>query len=165
MEVDMQTQLPDDLLLLTDKMTMATSVECRVPFLDHRLVELSARMPARYKIRGRHLKYVLKKALAGVLPDDVLHRAKRGFGAPMGAWLKNELGSYLGAVLSQRTIEERGFFRWSHVDRTIAMHRRHERDYTDHLLALMNFELWCRVYVDGTSWADVTESLRDKAVA
>jgi asparagine synthase (glutamine-hydrolysing) len=165
MEVDLQTQLPDDLLMLTDKMTMATSLECRVPFLDHRLVELSARMPARFKIRGRRLKHVLKKALAGVLPDEILHRPKRGFGAPMGAWLKNELSTYLGAVLSRATIEKRGFFSWSQVERTIRMHRSNERDYTDHLLALMNFELWCRVYLDGSSWADITDALRDKAVA
>jgi asparagine synthase (glutamine-hydrolysing) len=165
MEVDLQTQLPDDLLMLTDKMTMATSLECRVPFLDHRLVELSARMPARFKIRGRRLKHVLKKALAGLLPDEILHRPKRGFGAPMGAWLKNELSGYLGAVLSRATIEKRGFFSWSQVERTIQMHRRNERDYTDHLLALMNFELWCRVYLDGSSWADITDALRDKAVA
>jgi len=165
MAVDLETQLPDDLLLLTDKMTMATSLECRVPYLDHRLVELSARMPAQHKIRGRRLKHVLKKALAGLLPDEVLNRPKRGFGAPMGAWLKNELGSYMGAVLSRETIEKRGFFSWPQVEKTIQMHRRNERDYTDHLLGLMNFELWCCVYLDGTSWADITEDLRDKAVA
>jgi asparagine synthase (glutamine-hydrolysing) len=83
----------------------------------------------------------------------------------MGAWLKSELGSYLSAVLSRSAIEGRGFFAWSAVERTIQMHRRNERDYTDHLLALMNFELWCRVYLDGQSWGDITESLRDKAVA
>jgi len=165
MEVDLETQLPDDLLLLTDKMTMATSLECRVPFLDHRLVELSARMPARFKIRGRRLKHVLKKALARVLPDEILHRPKRGFGAPMGAWLKNELSGYMGAVLSKSTIEARGFFSWPQVEKTIEMHRRNERDYTDHLLSLMNFELWCRVYLDGAAWADITDELRDKAVA
>jgi asparagine synthase (glutamine-hydrolysing) len=165
MQVDLETQLPDDLLLLTDKMTMATSLECRVPFLDHRLVELSARMPARFKIRGRRLKHVLKRALAGVLPAEILHRPKRGFGAPMGAWLKNELSGYMGAVLSKNTIEGRGFFSWAQVEKTIEMHRRNERDYTDHLLSLMNFELWCRVYLDGAAWADITEELRDKAVA
>jgi len=122
-------------------------------------------MPARFKIRNGRLKYVLKKALAGVLPDSILNRPKRGFGAPMGAWLKNELGTYMGAVLSRSAIEERGFFSWSQVERAIKMHRSNERDYTDHLLALMNFELWCRVYLDGTAWSDISDSLRDKAVA
>ena len=83
----------------------------------------------------------------------------------MGAWLKNELSTYLGALLSRQAIESRGFFSWPQVEKTIQMHRRNERDYTDHLLALMNFELWCRVYLDGTSWGDITEALRDKAVA
>jgi asparagine synthase (glutamine-hydrolysing) len=164
MEVDLRTQLPDDLLLLTDKMTMATSLECRVPFLDHRLVELSAKMPGRHKIRGNRLKYVLKKALANLLPAEILHRPKRGFGAPMGAWLKNELAGYLDSVLSKGTIERRGFFSWEQVERTIQMHRSNRRDYTDHLLALMNFELWCRVYLDGAALSDVTQSLRDRAV-
>jgi asparagine synthase (glutamine-hydrolysing) len=164
MEVDLRTQLPDDLLMLTDKMTMATSLECRVPFLDHRLVELSAGMPARYKIRGNRLKHVLKKAVAPILPAAILHRPKRGFGAPMGAWLKKELAGYLGTVLSRSTIEKRGFFSWEQIERTIQMHRSNQRDYTDHLLALMNFELWCRVYLDGAALSDVTESLRDRAV-
>jgi asparagine synthase (glutamine-hydrolysing) len=162
MEVDLRTQLPDDLLLLTDKMTMATSLECRVPFLDHRLVELSARMPANFKIRGNRLKYILKQALAGVLPNEILHRSKRGFGAPMGAWLKNELSGYLGKVLSREAIEQRGLFSWKQVELTIERHRRNERDYTDHLLALMNFELWCRVYLDGAAIGDITESLRGR---
>ena len=89
--VDAETQLPDDLLLLTDKMSMAVSLECRVPLLDHELVELAARMPASVKIRGGELKHVMKAALADLLPRDILDRKKRGFGAPMGAWLKGEL--------------------------------------------------------------------------
>ena len=165
MEVDVRTQLPDDLLLLTDKMTMATSLECRVPFLDHRLVELSARMPASFKLRGNRLKYVLKKALKGLLPEEILHRSKRGFGAPMGAWLKKELSGYLGSVLSRGAIERRGFFSWQHVEHMIQTHRRNERDYTDHLLALMNFELWCKIYLDGVAIGDVTESLGERAAS
>ncbi len=165
MEIDLRTQLPDDLLALTDKMTMATSLECRVPFLDHRLVELGARIPGEHKIRGRRLKHVLKNSLADVLPDGILNRRKRGFGAPMGAWLKKELSAYLGLVLSREAIEKRGFFAWETVQQTIAMHARNERDYTDHLLALMNFELWCRVYLDGMPPADIVESLKDGAGA
>ncbi|MGH6928703.1 MAG: asparagine synthetase B family protein, partial [Dongiaceae bacterium] len=84
--VDAQTQLPDDLLLLTDKMSMATSLECRVPLLDHELVELAAAMPEAIKVRGGRLKHVLKQALAPLLPEDILERKKRGFGTPMGAW-------------------------------------------------------------------------------
>ena len=89
--VDAQTQLPDDLLMLTDRMSMAVSLECRVPLLDHQLVELAASIPQGIKMRGGRLKHLLKESLAGLLPHDVLHRSKRGFGTPMGAWLKGEL--------------------------------------------------------------------------
>src|SRR4051794_33276505 len=89
--VDARTQLPDDLLLLTDRMTMAASLECRVPLLDHELVELAARIPASIKLRRGELKSVLKKSLKDVLPTEILDRPKRGFGAPMGAWLKGAL--------------------------------------------------------------------------
>src|SRR6185369_9773969 len=91
MEVDLQTQLPDDLLMLTDKMTMACSLECRVPFLDHRLVELAASIPTQIKLPNGQLKGLLKGALRGKLPDSIIDRRKRGFGAPVGAWFKREL--------------------------------------------------------------------------
>ncbi|HSE95169.1 MAG TPA: asparagine synthase (glutamine-hydrolyzing), partial [Methylomirabilota bacterium] len=106
-EVDLLTQLPDDLLHLTDRMTMATSLECRVPFLDDAVVDLSLRMPAHFKIRGQQLKYILKRALAPDLPDDLLHRPKRGFGAPLGAWLKGELAPLVRRLLSRRAIDKR----------------------------------------------------------
>src|SRR5213076_1843442 len=96
--VDAETQLPDDLLMLTDKMTMATSLECRVPLLDHELVELAAQIPASIKVAGGELKALMKKALADVLPAEVLHRPKRGFGAPMGAWMKGALAELVDSA-------------------------------------------------------------------
>ena len=99
--VDAETQLPDDLLMLTDKMSMATSLECRVPLLDHELVELAARMPEEVKIRGGRLKHVLKEAVSGLLPRDILERGKRGFGTPMGAWLKDDLAPLVRGLLSE----------------------------------------------------------------
>jgi asparagine synthase (glutamine-hydrolysing) len=78
--VDAETQLPDDLLMLTDKMSMAVSLECRVPLLDHQLVELAAAMPTAIKVRGGRLKHVLKESLGDLLPNDILNRKKRGFG-------------------------------------------------------------------------------------
>jgi asparagine synthase (glutamine-hydrolysing) len=87
--------LPDDLLLLTDKMSMAVSLECRVPLLDHQLVELAAAMPGSIKVRHGRLKHLMKASLADLLPDDILNRKKRGFGTPMGAWLKRELAPLL----------------------------------------------------------------------
>jgi len=159
LHVDLETQLPDDLLLLTDKMTMATSLECRVPLLDVELVELGARLPSELKVRGRELKHVLKRALRGILPDEILFRRKRGFGAPFGAWLKRELLPLLGQVLNRETVERRGFFRWDVVARTIADHQANREDHTDHILALLNFEIWCRLFLDGAPHESVAAGL------
>src|SRR3546814_10562534 len=105
MQVDLLTQMPNDLLMLTDKMTMASSLECRVPLLNHELVELAARVPAALRIDGRNLKGLLKRALAEVLPREILERRKRGFGAPIGAWLKRDLQPMLYRLLSKQAVE------------------------------------------------------------
>ncbi len=159
MHVDMLTQLPNDLLMLTDKMTMAASIECRVPLLNYELVELAARMPSDLKIKNRTLKYVLKDALSDILPKEILHRRKRGFGAPMGAWLKRELAPMMAQVLSRESIENRGIFNWDFVNRTIELHRTNQADHTDHLLSLVNLEIWSRIYLDGRAPSDVTDEL------
>ncbi|MFW2404809.1 MAG: asparagine synthase (glutamine-hydrolyzing) [Gammaproteobacteria bacterium] len=157
--VDLATQLPDDLLMLTDKMSMATSLECRVPLLDQDLVDFAARMPSEHKIRGRELKDVMKRALSGLLPDEILYRKKRGFGAPMGAWLKRELSPVLKSVLSESSVKSRGLFDWEGVDATIRAHESSRADNTDHLLSLLNLELWCRMYLDGQSAEDLAAEI------
>src|SRR5439155_5739391 len=83
---DLKTSLPDDLLALTDRMSMAASIECRAPLVDYELVELASRMPSSLKVRGLTMKYLLKKAVAPWLPREVIKRKKRGFGAPVGGW-------------------------------------------------------------------------------
>ena len=159
--VDASTQLPDDLLLLTDRMTMAASLECRVPLLDHELVELAAQIPAPIKLAGGELKSLLKKSLAGVLPREVLERPKRGFGAPMGAWLKGPLSELLGNVLSRRSLEARGLLNVEPVARLIEDHRANRVDGTDKLLALLNLEIWCRVVLDRRAPSDVADELEE----
>lgn len=161
--VDAQTQLPDDLLLLTDKMSMAVSLECRVPLLDHELVELAARMPHEVKIRGGRLKHAMKAALKDVLPPNILRRKKRGFGTPMGAWLKGELAPMVRDLLSADAVAARGLFRHSEVAALIAAHDANRIDGTDRLLTLLNLEIWARIYLDRRSPADVADEL--KAVA
>ena len=160
MAVDALTQLPDDLLMLTDKMSMAVSLECRVPLLDHQLVELAAAMPERIKVKGGELKHVMKKALEDVLPQDILHRKKRGFGTPIGAWLKGQLATVLDHVLRPEAISARGLFDAATVAGLISAHRANREDYTDVLLALMNFEIWACMYIDGRSHEDVTGELK-----
>lgn len=158
--VDAETQLPDDLLLLTDKMSMAVSLECRVPLLDHQLVELAAAMPAAIKVRDGRLKHVMKAALADLLPDDILNRKKRGFGTPMGAWLKRELAPLLRRLLAPEVVSARGLFRQPVVDRLIADHEANRIDGTDALLAMMNLEIWSRIYLDRRDPADVAAELK-----
>ena len=165
MDVDLATQLPDDLLMLTDKMSMAVSLECRVPLLDRRLVELAAGIPGPLKLRGGVLKHVMKRALEGVLPHGILHREKRGFGAPMGAWLRAELAPVLHDVLSRESVVRRGLLDPESVARTILEHQQHRVDRTDHLLGLINLEIWCRLFLDGQSAAGVSESLRESLAA
>ncbi len=158
--VDAATQLPDDLLLLTDKMSMAVSLECRVPLLDHTLAESAASMPAHIKVKGGRLKHVMKQSLADLLPDDILNRKKRGFGTPMGAWLKRELAPLLNGLLNEKVIGERGLFDARAVTALIRDHESNRMDGTDALIALMNLEIWSRMFLDGRSPDDVATELK-----
>ena len=145
---DAGTQLTDDLLLLSDKMSMAHSLESRVPLLDERLVDLAATVPAELRVRGRHTRNLLKRAMRGVIPDVTLDRRKRGFGPPMGGWLKRELEPVLGRLLSPAAVERRGLLRPAVVTRLIDDHRANRADHTDQLFSLITLELWCRLFLD-----------------
>ena len=150
--VDLKTSLPDDLLALTDKMTMAASIECRAPFMDHELIELASRIPSNLKVHGMTMKYLLKKAVEPWLPPEIIHRRKRGFGAPVGSWLRKDLEALVRDTLSESQINKRGFFDPKTVQGIIAAHHSERADYTDHLLTLINFELWSRIFIDGNDW-------------
>jgi asparagine synthase (glutamine-hydrolysing) len=158
--VDMKTSLPDDLLALTDKMTMAASIECRAPFMDHELVELASVMPASFKVHGLTMKYLLKKVVTPWLPKEIINRKKRGFGAPMGAWFRNDLGPLVRNLLSEAQIKQRGFFNWQAIEEIIGRHMAQKNDYTDQLLALVNLELWCRIFLDGADYRDNAVMMR-----
>jgi asparagine synthase (glutamine-hydrolysing) len=157
--VDIKTSLAEDLLLLTDKMSMAASIECRAPFIDQELVELSARIPSDFKVRGLSMKYLLKKAVQPWLPSEILHRKKRGFGAPVGSWLRRDLEPLMQETLSETQVRKRGFFDWDAVQGIIESHRAQRNDHTDHLLALINLELWCRIFLDRNNWQSAPEPL------
>ena len=165
LRVDSQTQLAEDLLLLTDKMTMACSIECRVPFLDERLVELAATIPAEHKLPGGRLKGLLKHALEGILPPEIIARRKRGFGAPVGSWLKRELAPLRTTLLSNEAVAARGLLDPAAVQSLCAAHDGNREDYSDLLLVLLNLEIWCRLYLDGTSHEDVSAELSERSLA
>jgi len=155
--VDLKTSLPDDLLALTDRMSMAASIECRAPLVDFELVELACRIPSHFKVRGLKMKYLLKKAVAPWLPRQIIERKKRGFGAPVGGWLRKELQPLLNELLSEQQVRRRGLFQWPAIRELISAHEAQRSDHTDHLFALIALEFWCRAYLDGASNATTND--------
>jgi len=152
MYADIKTSLTDDLLALTDKMSMAASIECRAPFADQGLVELAGRIPSNIKIRGMKMKHLLKKAVEPWLPKEILHRKKRGFGAPVGSWMRKDLQPLVDEMLSQIQVQKRGLFHWPVIQEIISAHKTQQSDHTDHLFALVSLEQWSRIFLDGNDW-------------
>lgn len=140
--------LADHNLTYTDKMSMAAGVEVRVPFLDLDLVELAARIPDRFKQRGRVGKWVLKKAMEPYLPREVIYRPKTGFGAPLRRWIRHELRELLGDLLAEESLRRRGMFDATAVQKLIVDNDEGRRDGAYTLLSLMCIEIWCRRFLD-----------------
>ncbi len=140
--------LPDHNLPYTDKMSMATGVEVRVPFLDLDLIEHAARIPLGMKQRGRIGKWVLKKAMEPYLPHDVICRPKSGFGAPLRRWMRHELRPLLDNFLSVESLKQRGLFEPEVVQRLIAANDSGRVDAAYTMLSLLSIEIWCRTYLD-----------------
>ncbi len=140
--------LGDHNLPYTDKLSMAAGVEVRVPFLDRELVEFAAQIPPQLKQRGRHGKWILRRAMEPYLPYEVLHRSKSGFGAPLDRWLRGELQEWIGDTLSESTLRKRGLFDPKAVARLIADNEagRVNAPYT--ILSLACIEVWCRRFID-----------------
>ena len=140
--------LADHNLNYTDKMSMATGVEVRVPFLDIDLVNFSARIPNKYKQKGSTGKWVLKKAMENYLPKNVIYRPKTGFGVPLRRWIKYELRELLTDLLSAESIKKRGLFSSRAVHQLISDNDSGKIDASYTLLSLLCIEIWCRAYID-----------------
>jgi asparagine synthase (glutamine-hydrolysing) len=147
--VDTKLWLADDLLARGDKMSMAASLEARVPLLDHRLVEWAASLPPSLKVRRLARKYLLKKVAADLLPDPILRRRKKGFPVPMDAWLRGEAREMCHDLLSPTTVRGRGLFASDAVAALLDEHDRGAADNAPVLWALMSIELWHRAFIDG----------------
>jgi len=141
--VDTKVYLPDDILVKTDRMSMANSLEARVPFLDHELVEWVTTIPSALKINGLTKKYILKKAMAEHLPKEVTYGKKRGFNVPIPGWLRGELRDMVGDLLSPARIRKFGFFDSGYVSRMIEDHQAMRVDYSRNIWNLLVFALWC----------------------
>lgn len=143
---DIKTYL-HELLMKQDQMSMAASIESRVPFLDHRLVEFSSRMPSRMKLRNGSTKWVLREAMKGILPDEIISREKMGFPVPLAKWLRTTHRHVLDDyVLGDRALA-RGIFNESFVRRLVAEHTA-GADHSERLFRLINFEIWMRRFID-----------------
>lgn len=148
--MDMKTFLPCLNLSYTDKMSMAASTEVRVPLLDDELVELSARVPPGLKLHRLTRKYVLKRAMEGVLPPDVIWRAKAGFGAPLRAWIGRELRPLVDDLLSPATVRRRGLFDPQAIQKLVADNDAGTADNALRIWALLWLELWQQTFIDGS---------------
>ena len=146
--LELKLRLPELLLMRVDKITMATSVEARVPFLDHHLVEYAMRLPRALKVEGTSGKHILKRALEEILPRDLLYSRKRGFGAPIREWFRNGLGDLFDAHLMNSPMRRRDFFDYAFVARLLDEHRRGARDWSFHLWCLLNLSLWYERWVE-----------------
>jgi asparagine synthase (glutamine-hydrolysing) len=138
-----------ELLMKQDQMSMAASIESRVPFLDHRLVEFTARLPERLKLRRRWTtKYVLRRAMRGLLPEPILARKKMGFPVPVGKWFRSEFRHVVDEYVLSARAASRGIFDETFVRSLVARHVAGE-DHSERLWALVNFEMWLRRFIDG----------------
>ena len=161
---DIKTYL-HELLMKQDQMSMATSVESRVPFLDHKLVEFTCGLPERLKLRGGTTKYILRESMKGVLPEAILSRSKMGFPVPIGAWFRGAYRSIIDEyVLSERAMA-RGIFKADVVRELVKRHQVGGENHEERLWALVNFEIWQRQFFDGESPHLVSPSLAETILA
>ena len=146
--LDSKTYLPGDILVKVDRMSMANSLETRAPLLDHRLIEFAQTIPASLKLRGLETKYILKRAAAGLIPDEIINRPKQGFDVPIRRWFNHELREMLDDTLNDRRARERGDFNHRAVLAILDEHRRGVRDHARQLWSLLVLELWRRAFID-----------------
>ncbi|HET7694276.1 MAG TPA: asparagine synthase (glutamine-hydrolyzing) [Vicinamibacterales bacterium] len=148
MRFDFETYLPEDVLTKVDRMSMAHSIESRVPLLDNLVIDFAATLPSRFKIRSGRRKHVLKEALKPLLPTGILDRRKQGFGIPLGTWFRGGLTDLFSDVLESPRARQRGYFEPAFVSRLLREHLSGQRDHTLRLWQLTVFELWHRQYLD-----------------
>ena len=148
-----------ELLMKQDQMSMAASIESRVPFLDHQLIEFAARLPQRMKLRGLTTKYILRRAMQGVLPEQILTRRKMGFPVPVGRWLAREYRHLLDEYVTGPRAAKRGLFDAAYVRGLIAEHERGEANHAERLWALLNTEIWQRIFLDDEPVSEVASGM------
>jgi len=158
---DFMTRLSEHTLMLTDRMNMAHSLEARSPYLDHTLVEYLASFPSNMKIRGRNLKYVLRKFAETHLPRKIIKRKKQGFMFPVAYWFRNELYQFVKDYLSESYFVKEGLFNKDEIIRLIEDHRNNKVDNHVRLWMLLNLEVWHQLYIERNDIEDMQQRIQD----
>ncbi len=148
LDVDVNTYLPNDLLVKVDIASMAHGLEARSPLLDHKVMELAAALPSSYKLRGFDKKWILKRVAGGLLPAATIARPKMGFGVPIADWLRGPLRDLLQEALFGHAAVSRGYFQMAVVRRLVDQHMSGRRDWHGHLWTLLMLELWHQTFID-----------------
>lgn len=161
---DLMTRMPDHLLSIVDRMSMAHSIESRPPMMDYKFVEYAASIPAEFKLKGRNLKYILKQVAGRYLSDELINRKKQGFGFPMAIWMRTDLKDFLTRLFSQSRFVEIGVFDQDYMFTILEEHLSGKADHNFRLWILINLEFWYRLYFDGESIESLTE-LTDSLMA
>jgi asparagine synthase (glutamine-hydrolysing) len=148
LKTDVSTNLPNDLLAKVDIAGMANSLECRSPFLDQKVMEFAAKLPAEYKMKNLVKKYILKKAIKNIVPQKNIYRPKMGFGVPVGHWFRNELKGFLADNLLSEKSFRRGYFKPEAIKKIVCLHTEGKADYSFCLWTLLMLELWYQKFID-----------------
>jgi asparagine synthase (glutamine-hydrolysing) len=144
---DLKSYLPEDILCVTDRMSMHHSLEVRVPFIDHKVIELCARIPPNMKIKASQKKYLLKKAVRPLLPDQVIDHRKQGFVGPMTQWLKKDLKKFTLDILSKENIETVGVLNHAVVQDIVKSHFEGKEIHDTLIWAMLVFQRWHQIYI------------------
>jgi len=145
--IDTRANLPDDLLMVNDKTSMANSIEARVPFLDYRLVEFIETIPSNLKLKRYQGKHLHKKAVEKWLPKNIINRKKKGFDNPIDKWLRSQMTSYVEEYLLSEKSAVNKYFNKNYINQLIKLHEGKKEDYMRHIYLLISFELWHRQFI------------------
>ncbi len=160
---DLMTRIPDHLLTIGDRMTMAHSLESRAPLIDYKVVEFAASLPTNMKIKGNNLKYLLRQVSARYLPEQITKLKKQGFRFPLGIWFRTELKQFLLNLFDQSRFVELGIFEKSYIDQLLSEHMSGKVDHNYRIWVLINLEYWYRMYFEGES-VDSMKEFSDRLV-
>jgi asparagine synthase (glutamine-hydrolysing) len=157
---DLMIRVPDHNLVMGDRMSMACSLEVRSPFVDPRVVEFAASLPADMKLRGRKLKYLLRRVAARYLPPEIVRRPKQGFGFPVGLWMQRDMKALVEDRLGRSRLVASGIFRPEPIARLLREHMEGHVDHSYRLWLLLNLEIWHEIYIEGRSVDVVTDDIQ-----